>query len=68
MLLERGAGFIAAVTGLLGWRFLASCMREREEGSAGSAGLHSYLQGWVTEVCLSLDTPLRRRSVGALSA
>ena len=35
-------------------------------GSAGLSGLPVVYKTWVTEVCLLLDTPFGRRSVGAL--
>ena len=35
-------------------------------GSASLAGLPVVYQTWVTQVCLLLDTPFGRRSVGAL--
>ena len=38
-------------------------------GDAGSAGaFHPFHRAWVTEVCLSLDSLLGRRSAGAFSS
>ena len=38
-------------------------------GSAGCAGVSPHVHRiWATQVCLSLDTPSGRRSVGALSS
>ena len=50
-------GFVGAPWGLV-------CMED-----AGSAGAFPHIhRGWVTEVCLSLDTLFERRSAVALSS
>ena len=52
---QRFLGFVGAPWGLV-------CL-----GDASSAGtLPRIHKAWVTEVCLLLDTPMGRRSAGAL--
>ena len=64
------AGFISSCYGEhWEWRclgFLASLQRLVHMGSASLAGLPVVYKAWETLVCLLLDTPFGRRSVGAL--
>ena len=46
--------------------FLVSSWRLVHMGSTSLAGLPVVYKTWVTQVCLLLDTPFGRRSVGAL--
>ena len=61
------AGFISSCYGeCCFWRFLVSswCLVHME--SASFASLPVVYKAWVIKVCLLLDTPFGRRSVGAL--
>ena len=46
--------------------FLVSSWCLVHMGSSGLSGLPVVHKTWVTQVCLLLDTPFGRRSVGAL--
>ena len=64
-------GSSVLVTGTVGqWRFLgfwASLWCLVHMGGASFASVHPFVyRAWVTKVCLLLDTPFGRRSVGAL--
>ena len=48
----------------LGFLVSSWCLVHME--SSGLSGLPVVYKTWVTEVCLLLDTPFGRRSVGAL--
>ena len=54
-----------AVFGVL-WAFLFLLGVLCTLGSSSLSGLTVMYKSWVTEVCLLLDTPFGRRSVGAL--
>ena len=65
------AGFISSCYGECSlWRFffgfLVSPWCLVHMGSLSFAGLPVVYKTWVTQVCLLLDTPFGRRSVGAL--
>ena len=64
------AGFIRSCCGeYFFWRFLGFLVSSWclvHMGTPSFAGLPVVYKTWVTQVCLLLDTPFGRRSVGAL--